>query len=163
MRGQKKGKYEDSKKNPSGESLEERTFMRKTNEKFKKMYPANSIIFAPVSYCNKSFNKINKFTNNIRLDIRSKYQDLFIGNNPLKDMKLYLKLLPKLQSTGFLYAKSCGYDVGLDAIAFPHVIPDNCPDIAGFLFKKLLKSEKANKTTIEFQKECRIESFSDIK
>ena len=91
----------------------------------------------------------------------SKY--LFIGNNQIKDMKLYLMLLPTLQSTGFLYAKSCGYDAGKDAIAFPHVIPDNCSDIAGMLLYPLLKSEAADKTSMDFQKECRIEALSEIK
>ena len=93
----------------------------------------------------------------------TKYPDIFVGNTKIKDIKPYLKLFPSPQGYAIKFAKKSGYNAGMNIIAFPHVIPDNCPDIAGMLLKKLLKSESANKASMDFMKECRIEELSLIK
>ena len=128
--------------------------------KFKKCYPANSIIFAPVAYTNEAIKKANELINDIQ---NRKYPDIFVGNTKVGDIKSYLDILPLPQYYAIKFAKKNGYNAGANIIAFPHVIPDNCPDIAGMLLKKLLKSDYANKATMDFMKECRIEALSAIK
>ena len=128
--------------------------------KFKKRYPANSIIFAPVAYTNEALKEAKESISDIQ---NRKYPDIFVGNTKIGDLKPYLALLPSPQDYAIKFAKKNGYNAGANVIAFPHVIPDNCPDIAGMLLKKLLKSDCANKATMDFMKECRINALSAIK
>ena len=130
--------------------------------KFKKINPANSIIFAPVAYTGYSQNKIKKENINMHNSLRNRYNDYFVGGHEITDMTPYIKLFSIDQKNAIIYAKKCGYDAGMSVIAFPHVIPDNCSDIAGLLLQPLLKSDYANKSLMNYQKKCRIEVLSKI-
>ena len=119
----------------------------------------NPIIFAAAAYTDKAKTRIEKEFKIASTVMARKSEDYFIGGYKIDDMINYIKLLPKKVRTVILRSNKCGFEENMSAIMFPHVIPDNCTDLAGFLLKPLLKSDNANKASMGFEKECRIMSL----
>ena len=128
-------------------------------EKFKKRNFEVPVIFAAVTHTDKAKIRVEKEISQMNTLTKRNPHDSFIGVHRVEDMLSYLRLLHPKQRKAVEYANKCGYEEIMSAIMFPHVIPDNCSDIAGFLLKNLLKSDLANKATMEFNKECRLLSF----
>ena len=90
----------------------------------------------------------------VRYDLKNPHlSDHVVTVTTIEDIRDYVNLLPSAKRNLLRHCFISGYEKGSTNVAFPHIVPDNCADIAGLLLENLLKNKNANRSIMnEYKK-----------
>ena len=130
----------------TGQSLLEKPIIYK---EFKKRNPEQPFLFAPLVCTEKAIENLRKGITEARFVLkRPDLKDRVVYAKKTEDIDDYLKLLPAHKKALLRHCFISGFEKGSTNIAFPHIVPDNCSDIAGLFLENLLKSSTANRSNM---------------
>ena len=142
----------------SGESLLQKPLVYKS---FKLKNPEQPFLFAPLTSTRKARAAIRK---EIGMKSMQKYnsKDDIITSTIIEEINDYIKVL-NIKKKSLL--RDCfveGFAKGSTNVVFPHIIPDNCSDLAGLFLGKLLRNSEANKAQMKEHKTKVIEYLKNL-
>ena len=115
-------------------------------------------IFAPLSCTKFAEESLQNAMRSVRRNLRQKeFLDCLVKAADIEDAGDYIKLLPSKKRALLKYCFESGFASGMSTVCFPHVVPDNCSDLAGLLFGKIITNELINKARMNYYKKSAIE------